>query len=200
MGRPRQRTPELREKILDVALDLLAVDGPSAVTTRAVATAAGTSAPAIYELFGDKSGLVRAVFFDGFRRLRDRFAELPPPQGTPADLLAVIDAFRDFTRENPRLFEVMYTKPFAVYAPAPEERELGDATRSAFVDRARSLVQADQLHGDAVDIAHGVLGLVVGLATQETAGFLGATAEDCDRRWRGAAESLLRGYGVDSNA
>ncbi|MDW3220461.1 MAG: TetR/AcrR family transcriptional regulator [Acidimicrobiales bacterium] len=199
MGRPRQRTPELRDKILDVALDLLAVDGPAGVTTRAVASAAGTSAPAIYELFGDKSGLVRAVFFDGFRRLRDRFDELPPPQGTPADLLAVVDAFRDFTREHPRLFEVMYTKPFDIYAPTPEERSLGDATRSAFVDRAESAVQAGRLRGDPVDIAHAVLGLVVGLATQETAGFLGTTGEDCDRRWRGAAESLLRGYGVDSN-
>jgi hypothetical protein len=28
-----------------------------------------TSVPAVYELFGDKAGLVREIFFEGFRRL-----------------------------------------------------------------------------------------------------------------------------------
>lgn len=194
MPRAKQRTPELRDRILDRAIELLAADGVAAVTTRNVAAAAGTSAPAIYELFGDKSGLVRAVFFDGFRRLADRFAALPDPAGTPADLVAVVAAFRDFSREHPRLFEVMYGRPFEVYAPRPEERKVGDATRAVFVDRAGALVDAGALRGDAVDIAHALLGLAVGLATQETAGFLGSTTADRDRRWADATAALVRGY------
>ena len=48
-------------------------DGVAAFTTRNVARGAATSIPAVYELFGDKSGLVREVFFEGFRQLRHRF-------------------------------------------------------------------------------------------------------------------------------
>ena len=51
-------------------------DGIAGFTTRRVAQEAETSTPAVYELFGDKAGLVREVFFEGFRLLRRRFDEL----------------------------------------------------------------------------------------------------------------------------
>ena len=66
MPRPKQRTPELRDRVLHVAVSTLNQDGLSGFTTRRVAELAGTSVPAVYELFQDKSGLVRSVFFEGF--------------------------------------------------------------------------------------------------------------------------------------
>src|SRR5580704_4955904 len=72
MPRAKQRTPELRDRVLQVALAMLANEGAGALTTRAVAQAAGTSVPAVYELFGDKAGLVRELFFAGFRQLHAR--------------------------------------------------------------------------------------------------------------------------------
>jgi AcrR family transcriptional regulator len=50
-----------RTRIVDVAARLLTVEGPTAVTTRAVAEGAGVQAPTIYRLFGDKDGLLEAV-------------------------------------------------------------------------------------------------------------------------------------------
>ena len=52
---------ETRENLVEVAARLLREQGASAVTTRAVAQAAGVQAPAIYRLFGDKDGLLDAV-------------------------------------------------------------------------------------------------------------------------------------------
>lgn len=51
----------LRSTIVEAASRLLADRGAHAVTTRAVAELAGVQAPAIYRLFGDKSGLIDAV-------------------------------------------------------------------------------------------------------------------------------------------
>ncbi len=50
-----------REAIIAAAAELLRQQGSTAVTTRAVAQAAGVQAPAIYRLFGDKDGLLDAV-------------------------------------------------------------------------------------------------------------------------------------------
>ena len=72
MPRPKQRTPELRDHVLEVALAMLAAEGAQGLTARKVAVTAGTSTPAVYELFGDKGGLVRAVFFRGFQLLGAR--------------------------------------------------------------------------------------------------------------------------------
>lgn len=190
----KERTPELRHRLLDVAVDLLADGGVAAVTTRRVAEAAGASPPAIYELFRDKAGLVRAVFFEGFRRLGAELDALPTPTGEVDEVVAAVEVFRRFTRANPRLFEVMYSRPFAAFTPTPEEQALGDGTRRSLVDRVARCVEAGGLAADPTDIAHALLGLAIGLATQETAGWLGATDADADRRWDQATRALLDGY------
>src|SRR5580692_6838822 len=52
---------ETRDNLVEVAARLLREQGVTAVTTRAVAEAAGVQAPTIYRLFGDKDGLLAAV-------------------------------------------------------------------------------------------------------------------------------------------
>ncbi|MFI7550863.1 TetR/AcrR family transcriptional regulator [Micromonospora sediminimaris] len=50
-----------RERIIEAAAKLLSEGGRDAVSTRAVCTAAGVQAPAIYRLFGDMQGLLDAT-------------------------------------------------------------------------------------------------------------------------------------------
>ena len=85
MPRAKQRTPELRDQVLRAAVAMLADDGVAGFTARRVAEDAATSVPAVYELFGDKAGLVREVFFEGFRQLRPavRHASPRPPTRGP---------------------------------------------------------------------------------------------------------------------
>lgn len=51
----------VRARILDAAEALLRSGGAAALTTRAVAAAAGVQAPTLYRLFGDKQGLLEAT-------------------------------------------------------------------------------------------------------------------------------------------
>ncbi|WAC91170.1 TetR/AcrR family transcriptional regulator [Mycobacterium sp. Aquia_213] len=63
MNGQRTRTPgpEAAEKVLEAAAALLGSGGVDAVSTRAVASAAGVQPPTIYRQFGDKQGLLDAV-------------------------------------------------------------------------------------------------------------------------------------------
>src|SRR5215471_15428841 len=99
MPRAKQRTPQLRGRVLQAAVDMLTTDGLTGFTTRKVAEGAGTSTPAVYELFGDKAGLVRELFFEGFRMLYQRLDELPTTADVRADLAAVIPVLRQFARD-----------------------------------------------------------------------------------------------------
>jgi AcrR family transcriptional regulator len=189
----KERTPELRRRIFDTAIDVLAADGVTAVTTRRVAELAGTSPPAIYELFGHKAGLIRELFFEGFRRLLAAFERLDTTRDPVADLAATVHAFRAFASDNPSLFNVMYNRPFGKFEPSRDERSLGDGTRRFVVDRIGHCIAADVLAGDPTDIAHVLLGLAIGLAIQENAGWLGSTAESRDRRWTLAIDAFLQG-------
>lgn len=61
MTEPNSPRDETRVRVVTVAAELLERGGAAAVTTRAVAQAAGVQAPTIYRLFGDKDGLLEAV-------------------------------------------------------------------------------------------------------------------------------------------
>jgi AcrR family transcriptional regulator len=193
MPRAKQRTPELREHVLSAALATLAAEGVAGFTTRRVAEQARTSTPAVYELFGDKAGLVREMFFAGFRMLAGDCRALPESGDPRADLIDVIRTFRDFARERPVLAQLMFSRPFADFDPGPAEREAGPALRVFFVGRVQRCVDAGLLDGDSTDIAHVLLALAQGLATQEGAGWLGTSPQSRDRRWDLAIGAVLHG-------
>src|SRR6185437_14621992 len=85
MPRTKLRTPALRERVLAEAMDLLAEEGAGGLTARSLAARADTSAPALYELFGDKSGVVRELYFEGFRQLSAALGALPEGEDPVAD-------------------------------------------------------------------------------------------------------------------
>jgi AcrR family transcriptional regulator len=193
MPRPKQRTPELRDQVLRTAVDMLSTDGVAAFTTRRVAEGAATSVPAVYELFGDKAGLVREIFFEGFRNLRQRMDAIGSSDPI-ADVLGIVAVFREFVRENPVLTEVMFARPFRDFDPRPEDLPASGSLREFIVSHVQRCIDAGALRGDAVDISHVLLALAQGLAAQETAGWLGRSPESRDRRWSVAFEAVLGGF------
>lgn len=193
MPRPKQRTKDLRDRVLEAAVTLLADEGVSGFTTREVARQAQTSTPAVYELFGDKAGLVREVFFEGFRLLGRALGELTETRDPRADVAAVVGVFRAFAVKHPVLAEVMFSRPFADFGPGPDETAAGAAVREFCVARVRRCVAAGVLAGDPVDIAHVLVALAQGMAGQEAAGWLGRSAASADRRWDLAVRALLDG-------
>ena len=193
MPRAKQRTPELRDRVLAVALAMLAADGVGALTTRAVARAADTSVPAVYELFGDKAGLVREMFFTGFRRLHGRLLELDAASDPRTGLVRIAMAFRGFARDEPVLTQLMFSRPLAEFDPSPADSQAGAVVRGYVVDQVSAAVRAGLLAGDPVDIAHVLLATVQGLAVQENGGWLGSTPASLERRWALAVDAVLEG-------
>jgi AcrR family transcriptional regulator len=176
-----------------VAVDVLAREGVAGFTTRGIALEAETSTPALYELFGDKWGLVREVFFEGFRLLR-RALDAVGDSGDPRnDLRELVQIYRRFIVDNPGLTEVMFSRPFSDFDAGPSEREASSSVRTFIVDRVSRCIEAGQLRGDATDVAHVLVALVQGLAAAENARRLGTTAQSIDRRWRLATDALLDG-------
>jgi AcrR family transcriptional regulator len=194
MPRIKQRTPELADRVLEVAVAVLCEDGVSGFTTRRVAERAQTSVPAVYELFTDKAGLVRAVYFEGFRRLGGALAAVPETTAPVSDLEALIPVFRRFCLAYPALARVMFSRPFQDLDPGPEELAAAPTVRDILVGKVQRCVTAGALIGNADDIAHVLLALAQGLAVQEGGRWLGPTQRDVDRRWDVGITSVLRGF------
>jgi AcrR family transcriptional regulator len=194
----KQRTAALKERLLVGAVDLLADEGAGGFTARSLAARADTSAPAVYELFGDKSGVVRAVYFEGFRLLSAELGEVAETGDPVADLGVLATAYRRFLVGHRELAEVMFSRPFTDFSPGPEELRATSSVRECIIERVRRCVQAGAFTGDETDLAHVFVALVQGLAFAEAAGRLGTSQASVDRRWRAALEALVAGFGARS--
>jgi AcrR family transcriptional regulator len=111
---------DLRQALVDAAIDLLRESGPEALTLRGAARAAGVSQAAPYRHFKDRRALVAAVADDGFRRLLLAMSEAASPapkRGTrkrqsPRDpakgLRQLAIAYVRFAHEHPAEYRVMF--------------------------------------------------------------------------------------------
>jgi AcrR family transcriptional regulator len=191
--RVKHRTDELRERGVATALAVLAEEGVNGLTTRNVARRADASVPAIYEVFGDKAGLVREVFFEGFRMLGDALGALPPTDDPREALDRVAEGYRTFVVANPVLAQVMFSRPFADFDPTTAEDKAGVKVRRIFVERVEAAVDAGLIAGDPTDVALVFFALLDGLAAAENARRLGRSRRSIDRRWSLAISALFAG-------
>jgi AcrR family transcriptional regulator len=161
-----------------------------------LAARADTSPPALYELFGDKSGVVRELYFEGFRRLFGELAALAETADPVADLWSLATSYRRFIRTNRELAEVMLSRPFTDFSPGPEELAATNSVRVLIVGRVRRCIDAGRLRGDEVDVAHVLVALIQGMAFAEAAGRLGTSTDSIERRWRLAIGTTINGFTV----
>jgi AcrR family transcriptional regulator len=108
---------DLRTGIVEAAAGLLREQGERAVTTRAVAQAAGVQAPTIYRLFGDKDGLIDAVA----EHVMTAYVagKSVPADGDPvADLRLGWQMHVEFGLANPELYALLHAPGRGASSPA----------------------------------------------------------------------------------
>ncbi|MFG1749106.1 TetR/AcrR family transcriptional regulator [Streptosporangium sandarakinum] len=195
MARPRTHDyDELRRDLLDAAGRLLSQEGPQALSTRRLAQEVGTSTKAVYNLFGDKAGLLRAMFLEGFARLADEFAAVPAHDDPEADLMALGQAYRAAALANPHLYELMFGRPIAGFRPDEAALARIQGTFDTLIRAVARCIDSGRFApADPHDVAVHLNALVHGLTSLELAGSLGPRGQ-ADRHWRIALEAAFRGH------
>jgi AcrR family transcriptional regulator len=117
-GTGRSRVDDTRAALLAAAHDLLATEGPTALTVRRIAAAAGVSTMNVYSRFGGKDGVLDELFVDGFRRLTAKM-EASPSGGDPmADLRQCGACYRQFALDNPTYYSLMFDRVVPDFEPS----------------------------------------------------------------------------------
>ena len=195
MARPRVRTPELRQRFVEEAIDEIESNGVDSVTTRGIALRAESSLAALNEFFGGKAGLLDAAALRGFALLAQRLVSGGAvPEGDPQEeLLGACQAHHEFGRRHPRLLALMYSRPFAEFHPSDDDLAAAKEIRRCFTDPVARLVGRRRGDPTVIDLSVGLVSLLEGLTRQEQSGTLGSSGRSTDRRWRRAVDTYLRG-------
>lgn len=191
MARPRVHDDAVRARLLEVTSRAVAAGGDGAVTVRSVAAAAGTSASAVYALFGSREALVAAVSAEGFRRFGERLAAVPRTDDPVADLRALGLAYRASALDEPHFYRVMFDRAVDPTADAPGGAPLPATQRPTFLV-LRDAVARVRGAGprDAEPLAVALWGLVHGLVSLELAGLLPGGPDERATRYADALRAL----------
>jgi AcrR family transcriptional regulator len=160
----------LRQALVDAALELIADKGARAFTLREAARRAGVSHTAPYRHFADREALLAAVAEEGFRELGARMraagaAVADPAAGFAAEGLAYVR----FAVEKPSHFRVMFGGYITDAQAYPGLVEAGAAAYQHLVEGVRAGQKAGLLRaGDPEELAllpwsvvHGLASLII---------------------------------------
>ena len=174
--------------MLHAAVGLLDDEGPDALQTRRVASAAGTSTMAVYTHFGGMRGLIAEVADEGLRQL-DAAQTVPQTDDPVADLFVLAAAYRRYAIERPHMYRLMFgsTSAHGIDAPAGNVLTLTVAEIEQHIPSFAHVVRAVQRSmragcitvGSAADdatviaTAAQIWALIHGFVMLELAGFYG---------------------------
>ena len=182
MARPIVHDHLVQQKLLAVTAELVDRDGPSRVTLRDVAAAAGTSTSAIYSLFGGKAQLLTAAIDDGFRSFGESQQE-----AAPGGLLGLGRAYRAWALEHPALYRLMFGGALAAYVDCSPTPDVASDSMLPLVEAVTAAQAAGRLRAeDPSVVAMAIWGQVHGLVGLEL-----AQMNHPDTDWPGIYEAAL---------
>jgi AcrR family transcriptional regulator len=112
---PRNPDPEVEQRILAAASRLWARGGEKLLTMRAVAKAAGTTTPTVYERYRDREDILRAL---RLKTRRELFAALTQTQS----LREAVLRYLEFALEHQHAYEMLFDnvgRPPSLHEPWP---------------------------------------------------------------------------------
>ena len=200
----RRPAEEQRRALLDAATQMLLTSGPDGISLRKLAKEAGLTTMAIYTQYGNKDGVLHALYEEAFLRLALK-QEAVPNEGDPLNWLRHLGrAYRAFAIENPAYFALMIriTEPQAADGTQADPQQPTPAREIAAQRSFQSLLaaitvcqEADILRTDVAtqEIADALWAVVNGLTSLEMAGYY-ATVEDAENRFALTAGILVEGF------
>ena len=186
---------EIARHIARVAARLFAERGYHATPVRVIVEEAGVAKPTLYHYFGSKEGLAQAVLTVPLARLVDSLrALLDGPADPLRRLVAMAEAYLDFSREDPDRARFVHGLFFGPKGPGPaaELVQFADALELLFaaaVGRATEAGLVPPEQGDACTTA------LRGLITIHVMDFLYQGRELGPDLASRLVRDLIRGFG-----
>lgn len=197
--RPTLYDDRLRERLITSAAAALATGGPSALSLRTVAEAAGTSTNAVYTLFGGKDGLVQAAVSAASAGFTAAQRAVGRSDDAAADLFALGRAYRGWALSNPELYAVMFGGRISL-PPRPDPSAEGAAVPGTsdaidpLVSTVLRLIDDGTFVGDPEEIVQTIWASVHGMVTLELALWLDRPRPDRDRGYDAQLHAVQRAW------
>ena len=152
----RHRTPSLdvAGAILDAASALLESEGPEALSVRRIAATAGVAPMGVYNHFRSKSGIMDALFRQGFRLLGAELEGAHHAADPEVALRAGLTIYRRLALASPATYRLMLMRAVPAYVPSEESMLAAESAFDQLVNAVQRMMEAGRFApGDNREIA-----------------------------------------------
>lgn len=140
-----RRRNETKVEIKETARQLLAENGTSGLSLRAIAKRMGMSAPGLYHYFGSINDLITALILDAFTQLAEAVekADADITSRNAAERLATVaHTWRSWALEHPIDFQLLYGNPIPTYE---------QPTDTTYPAARRSFIVTASIYAEAIE-------------------------------------------------
>lgn len=182
-----------RTQIIEAAARLFEDRDPAEVPFEEIADAAGVSRALVYNYFGDRGGLLAAVYLHHFEAVNARIRGAAPDGASPSERMrGVVTAYLQFAAEHPGAWRLLRVARAVDHPSVQEARRL----------RMREIAGAWGGSPEALIVAYGITGLL----EEATIEWLQSTDADAarvaevlhDLMWRGLASLTEHGLTIST--
>lgn len=113
-----------RTQIIEAATSLFASRDPAEVPFEEIADAAGVSRALVYNYFGDRGGLLAAVYLHHFEAVWERLLEVSRGLSGSERVRALVEAYLDFAGEHPEAWRLLRVARVVDHPLVQENRRL----------------------------------------------------------------------------
>ena len=202
MATPTRERDTVRTELIEAAIRLLADQGTEALVLRRVASAAHVSTMCVYSRFGDKVGLINAVYTAGFERLAVAMATVEHRRDPLRRIMELGLAYRRFAVANPALYSLMFERVVGFDPPSQLRSEVLESTFSMVFEAVRQAMEKGTIEAESPLVAaytlwtaaHGAVSLELTHATQRPlSGWLFESRDAGEDIFRQAILTTIRG-------
>jgi AcrR family transcriptional regulator len=149
-GRRARRHEETREKILDLAIGIMAEDGTAGLSMARLARAMSIRPPSLYKYFASLMAIYDALFRRGhlanLAAMRDGMRGAEPGVAAVA---AGLEAAGRWAVSNPALAQLLFWRPVPGFEPTPDAYAPAQQIMDLVRDELGAAAAAGQIHPDS---------------------------------------------------
>ena len=147
----------MESALLDAAAELLEREGPDALSIRRIAAAAGVAPMGVYNHFSSKSGIVEALFIQGFERLGRAMVTLSEIADPLDALTEGGHRYRALALAHPMAYQIMFLRAVPGFEPSEAARAIAAQAFEGLVATVRRAMDAGLVAEDDPELISQVI-------------------------------------------
>jgi AcrR family transcriptional regulator len=138
--------------LLEAAAELLEQEGPDALSIRRIAATAGVAPMGVYNHFTSKSGIIEALFIQGFARLGEAMLTLAAIGDPRQALLEAGRRYRALALAHPSAYQLMFLRAVPGFEPSDHAKEVAGEAFEGLVAAVVRAIDAGVIAGESAEV------------------------------------------------